>query len=87
MSLNMLRVAGKLLDFLFVMSYDAGDKRSPPGDPTGYDPKARTSQQGGSLKRPLQSKCILALSGMTPARLPTSISQLHFCCCTATPNL
>ncbi|KAL4419617.1 hypothetical protein ABPG77_001671 [Micractinium sp. CCAP 211/92] len=43
MSLNMLRVAGKLLDFLFVMSYDAGDKRSPPGDPTGYDPKEAIS--------------------------------------------
>lgn len=41
MSLNMLRVAGRLLDFLFVMSYDAGDKQSPPGAPTGYDAKAR----------------------------------------------
>jgi len=33
MSLNMLRAAGSLLDYVLVMSYDAGDKTT-----TGYDP-------------------------------------------------
>lgn len=36
MSLNMLRAAGTLLDYVLVMSYDAGDKTT-----TGYDPVVR----------------------------------------------
>lgn len=36
MSLNMLRAAGTLLDYVLIMSYDAGDKTT-----TGYDPVVR----------------------------------------------
>lgn len=36
MSLNMLRAAGTALDYVLVMSYDAGDKTT-----TGYDPVVR----------------------------------------------
>ncbi|KAL4447576.1 hypothetical protein ABPG75_004795 [Micractinium tetrahymenae] len=43
MSLNVLRAAGRLLDYVFVMSYDAGDKQSPPGNPTGFNAKEAIS--------------------------------------------
>lgn len=39
MSLNVLRAVGWALDYVFVMSYDAGDKAT-----TGYDPKVRQRQ-------------------------------------------
>lgn len=71
MALNVLRAAGKLLDYLFVMSYDAGDKRSPPGAPTGYDAKARAA--GGQ-----QPATWLAMRWMQRKHVPSN-TMLWYC--------